>query len=82
MTPEYPEFYYDYEFVFTDFFDNDIFDAFPLDASGGLKVHVITLVEKLSSNQLLPLTRCICAYTEYNGHYLKITLLNSDWGLL
>lgn len=72
---------FDYEFVFTGGFSQEVFDQCPIvDTDNTLQYIVMDIVECIGRiQQLQPGIRCIVSYGVHDDQILKVTLINSDW---
>lgn len=72
---------FDYEFVFTDGFSQEVFDQYPIvDTDNTLKQIVMDIIDKISRiQQLQPGIRCIVSYGTHDDQIIKVTLINSRW---
>ena len=72
---------YDYEFVFTDSFSQEVFDMCPIvDTDNTLQFIVEDIVKNLSTIQRgQPGIRCITSFGKHDDQIVKVTVLNSAW---
>jgi hypothetical protein len=74
-------FYYDYEFVFEDDFNQQVFDAYPIpDLDNTLIIIVQDITNKLKA--LITAQhgiRVISSFGTHDDQRLKITVINTSW---
>ena len=72
---------YDYEFIFVDDFQQDVYDAYPIPDTDETLVNIVTdIVDKLVMIlRVRPGIRCICSFGTHDDQRLKITVINSTW---
>ena len=72
---------YDYEFVFTDSFSQEVFDTCPIiDTDNTLQFIVEDIANNLATiQQLQPGIRCLCSFGKHDDQIIKVTVINSTW---
>lgn len=72
---------FDYEFVFNDTFEQDVFDIYPIvDTDNTLQGIVSDIATKLTLIiRAQPGIRCVCSYGYHDDQTLKITVNNTNW---
>jgi hypothetical protein len=74
-------FYFDYEFVFNDTFQQEVFDAYPIpDTDNTLLGIVQDLVDRLHHILVAqPGIHIISSFGVHDDQRLKITIINTSW---
>jgi hypothetical protein len=77
------DFPFDYEFVFNDTFDADVFNSYPIvltdtdDTLGKLVSDVAEMLANLI--RLQPGIRCACSFGKHDEQTFKVTVNNTTW---
>lgn len=75
-------FYYDYEFVFDDDFNQQVYDAYPLpdldNTLLGIVQEIVTKLKNIITAQ--PGVKVISSFGTHDDQRLKITIVNTAWG--
>lgn len=72
---------YDYEFVFNDDFQQEVYDAYPIIDTDNTLLKIVTdIVDRLKEIlNLQPGIRCISSFGQHDDQHLKITIINTTW---